>query len=402
MNHPLKWILTAGLGATAMYYLDPARGRYRRALVRNRLVHAGHSAKRGAAVVGRDTRNRVLGMAAQMRSRLDFTQPDDAVLVDRIRACLGRAVTHPHSVHVEARDGVVTLSGPILEREVPLLIDCVLGVRGVKELRDELESHTTAGRVPGLQGTPPPRRTGERAALMERSWSPALRAGSGLLGTIAALGGFRHRGLSGTLIGAGGLLLSLRAATNLELRRVVGIGASRHAVEVHKSIRIQAPVEQVFELWDDFEQFPRFMAHVRSVRPVHTEEDHDRWRWTMTGPTGMRFEFDSVLTAREENRLLAWRTCDGAFVQHAGRVTFHDNDDGSTTVDVNMVYNPVIGAVGHAVAWLLGADPKRQMDDDLLRMKTFLETGKPPRDAAEQQPPVMHRRSTHVSPSATA
>jgi uncharacterized membrane protein len=71
-------------------------------------------------------------------------------------------------------------------------------------------------------------------------------------------------------------------------------------------------------------------------------------------------------------------------VQHAGRVFFHDNGDGSTTVEIQMVYNPVVGAIGHAVAWLLGADPKRQMHDDLLRMKTFLETGKPPRDAASQ------------------
>lgn len=69
-------------------------------------------------------------------------------------------------------------------------------------------------------------------------------------------------------------------------------------------------------------------------------------------------------------------------VRHSGQVHFRGNDDGSTTVDVRLVYDPVAGAVGHTFARLLGADPKRQMDDDLLRMKTFLETGKPPHDAA--------------------
>jgi uncharacterized membrane protein len=93
--------------------------------------------------------------------------------------------------------------------------------------------------------------------------------------------------------------------------------------------------------------------------------------------------FDTVVTAREENRLLAWRTTDGSMIQHAGRVRFQRNEDGSTTIDIRMTYNPVAGAVGHAVAWLIGADPKHQMDDGLLRMKTFLETGKLPRDAAE-------------------
>src|SRR5690606_12024183 len=72
------------------------------------------------------------------------------------------------------------------------------------------------------------------------------------------------------------------------------------------------------------------------------------------------------------------------FVHHAGKVHFQDNADGSTTVDIKMVYNPVAGAVGHAIARLFGTDPKHQMDDDLLRVKSFLETGKLPRDAAGQ------------------
>jgi uncharacterized membrane protein len=47
-----------------------------------------------------------------------------------------------------------------------------------------------------------------------------------------------------------------------------------------------------------------------------------------------------------------------------------------------MSYNPVAGALGHAVAALFSADPKSQMDQDLSRMKTMLETGIPSHDAA--------------------
>jgi uncharacterized membrane protein len=47
-----------------------------------------------------------------------------------------------------------------------------------------------------------------------------------------------------------------------------------------------------------------------------------------------------------------------------------------------MSYNPVAGALGHLVASLFGADPERQMEEDLMRMKTLLETGTPPHDAA--------------------
>jgi uncharacterized membrane protein len=41
-----------------------------------------------------------------------------------------------------------------------------------------------------------------------------------------------------------------------------------------------------------------------------------------------------------------------------------------------MTYTPPAGALGHVFARLLGADPKKQMDDDLLRFKSLLETGK--------------------------
>ena len=47
-----------------------------------------------------------------------------------------------------------------------------------------------------------------------------------------------------------------------------------------------------------------------------------------------------------------------------------------------MSYSPPGGALGHAVAKFFGADPKSEMDEDLMRLKAALETGKTPRDAA--------------------
>jgi len=51
-----------------------------------------------------------------------------------------------------------------------------------------------------------------------------------------------------------------------------------------------------------------------------------------------------------------------------------------------MSYNPPAGAAGHVVASLFGADPKTEMDEDLMRLKAFFETGKPARDAAARAP----------------
>ncbi len=98
--------------------------------------------------------------------------------------------------------------------------------------------------------------------------------------------------------------------------------------------------------------------------------------------------------------MLAWRTEGDAAVQHGGVVRFIGNDDGTTTVDVKLAYNPPGGVPGHVVARLLGADPRHQMDDDLLRMKTFLETGRAPRYAARHARGEQHAPPAHEEPPA--
>lgn len=383
MADRIKMLMGVFIGATAMYYFDPSRGRYRRALVGDQLVHAGRESRRAARVVTRDFYNRARGTAATLRSTLMPASVDDAVLEARTRACLGRVVSHPASIYVEAREGVVTLSGPILEDEIPLVMHCVERVHGVREVRDELEAHEEPGNVPGLQGGS--RRRGLRRAPFEQAnWSPTERLAGAAGGVLTLAYGMRQRGVAGAALCAAGLLLFGRAASNRELRRLLGIGAER-TVDVQKSIRIRAPVEEVFALWDDFESFPSFMSHVVRVRRLGSG-DENRWRWTVQGPGGTRAEFDASVIAREENRLIAWQTDPGSAVQHGGVVRFIGNGDGTTTVDVKMAYNPIGGALGHAVARLFGADPKHQMDDDLLRMKTYLETGRAPRDAAAEVP----------------
>ncbi len=63
-------------------------------------------------------------------------------------------------------------------------------------------------------------------------------------------------------------------------------------------------------------------------------------------------------------------------VENAGIIHFEEAGGGRTRLDIRLSYNPPAGAIGHAFAKLLGADPKKQMDDDLLRFKSLMELGK--------------------------
>jgi len=126
--------------------------------------------------------------------------------------------------------------------------------------------------------------------------------------------------------------------------------------------------------------FPHFMSQVKEVRAL----DDSRSHWVVEGPAGALVEWDSVVTESIEPQLLAWRSEHASPVQHTGIVRF-DEEDGGTRVMVRLSYIPPGGALGHTLATLMGRDPKHQMDEDLMRMKAFVETGVAPRDAAERR-----------------
>jgi uncharacterized membrane protein len=369
---------TAGIGAGLMYLFDPASGRRRRALIRDKMIRGIHETRNALDVTARDMKNRTRGLTAEAKhlfSRKEIIEPE--VLVERVRAKLGGAVSHPGAIDVDAVDGRIILKGVVLANEIKALMNRVRSVRGVKDVESQLEAHEDPDRVPGLQGEPTRRLAGGRFELLQTNWSPAARFLTGLAGGAVAVCGLRFRGLVGKAATLSGAALFTRALTNKELKRIIGIGG-RRGVDIHKTIHVNAPVETVFKTLSRFEDFPNFMSNVQRVSKLNG----DRYRWTVSGPGELPVEWDSVLTSNIPNRELAWRTESGAIVQHAGIIKFMPNPDGSTTVEIRLTYNPPGGEIGHAFVSLVGSDPKTRLDEDLARMKTYIETGKEPRDAA--------------------
>ncbi|HJR63404.1 MAG TPA: SRPBCC family protein [Gemmatimonadaceae bacterium] len=369
-----------GLGALLMYLFDPDRGKRRRHMVRDKAVRALHVSGDALDATGRDLRNRAQGAAAELRARTRKDEPGDEVIVQRVRAELGRTVAHPSSVIATSENGIVTLSGPILAREADRLLAAVKRVRSVRDVVDQLDRREDAGHVPGLQGGT--ERTGDRMELLQENWAPAARLFTGLAGGAVALYGARRRGMVGAALGAAGAALLARSATNVEVRRLVGAGGGGRAVEIQKTITLELPVEQVYTFFTDYENFPQFMSHVREVRDLGDGRSH----WVVDGVAGVPVEWDAVITRAEEHRELSWKSTDQSAVQHAGTMRFEPTQTGGTRVDIKMWYNPPAGAAGHAVSKLFRVDPKKQMDDDLARVKTALETGTPPHDAAALRP----------------
>jgi uncharacterized membrane protein len=290
-------------------------------------------------------------------------------------------VSHPHAIEVAAEGGYVTVSGPILTEEARPLLRCVRQVPGVKAVSDRLTVYedSEAHHASSLQGGQP--RQGARFELFQENWSPAARLAAGALGAGLLAGAFRARaGMCAVLGVAGGTLLA-RAATNLSILQMLGITDARHGIVVQKTINVDAPVEEVFAFWTDYQNFPRFMHNVREVE-MRDEVSH----WVVAGPAGVPVQWNAKLVEVEPNRLLGWRSTFGSAVKHEGCVRFEANGAGGTRVTVRLRYVPPGGAFGHAVAAAFGADPKSEMDADLMRMKSMIETGRAPHDAARPLP----------------
>lgn len=368
----------AGFGAALVFMLDPITGRRRRALMRDKVVYGLRKTRDAAGATSRDLVHRASGFAAEARSLVSAEPADDTVLIERVRAKLGRVCSHPGAIDVSASDGTVILSGPILAHEVSDVLWAIWRVRGVENVDNQLEVHEEAGDIPALQGGAA--RPGDRFELMQVSWSPTARLLVGGAGGVMLTYGMSKRGPLGLALGAAGLGMLARAATNLEMKRLAGVGGGRRAVDIQKGLRIEAPVDEVFSFWENFENFPRFMTHVLEIRPTRLE---GQTHWTVEGPGGIPIEFNAVVTELIPNEVLAWRTVEGSPVAHAGFVRFETTVDGATRLTIRMSYNPPGGALAHGVAALFGADAKHLMDDDLVRLKTLLETGRPPRDAAK-------------------
>jgi len=65
----------------------------------------------------------------------------DDVLVTRVRVKLDELLEHPGSVNIEAHDGVVSLTGPVGDRELRPLKRALRRVAGVRTLDCRLTPH---------------------------------------------------------------------------------------------------------------------------------------------------------------------------------------------------------------------------------------------------------------------
>ena len=366
----LKTLLVSlGLGAGMMYFFDPRQGNRRRAQVQNTINRWISDLDDSISKGKLDLRNRTRGVLSEMTARLSDQSAPDWILEERVRSNFGRISNNTRAIDVRADGGYIYLSGPALREDRDGILKAAARTRGVYGVEDELQLFDNPQDIPSLRQIPP---TGGQAEIQHQaqSWSPATRLISGVGGSLLTLYGLRRSGLSKPLLSTAGLIITARSVTNMDTRSLLGVGGE-DLIKVRKGLNIDAPIDEVYQFWRNFENFKLFMNHVKEI----TVND-DVSTWLVAGPAGSIVEFQSHITRDVPNESIAWESLPDSQMKTAGFVRFDPSRDGGTRVSVQMEYLPPAGVIGHAVAQLFGVDPRQAMNDDLVRLKSLLETGK--------------------------
>ncbi len=226
----------------------------------------------------------------------------------------------------------------------------------------------------------------EQASLLRKAQPWAVIAGGGALATY----GLSRRSLPGGLLAAlGGYVIYRGVVSSREM--------PASPVHVETSFNIQKSPEELFRFWRNFENLPRFLRHVESVRNTGARHSH----WVARAPMGMTVSWDAEITDERENDYIVWRSLPGAMVPNRGSVQFRpDPSHGGSIVDVAIDYTPPAGHFGAAFARMFGREPQQQVREDLRRFKALMETGEIP--TTEGQPSGRRTPWVRMMQAATA
>ena len=133
---------------------------------------------------------------------------------------------------------------------------------------------------------------------------------------------------------------------------------------VQHTIDVNVPVRTAYNQWTQFEEFPRFMDNVKSVKQL----DDRRLHW-VADVAGKQTEWEAEIVDQVPDRRVAWRSTAGT--PNGGTVTFEPAGPDKTKVTVAIEAEPTdpLEKAGAAVGML-----DRQVEGDLERFKKFIES----------------------------
>ncbi|NHN40648.1 SRPBCC family protein [Halorubellus sp. JP-L1] len=215
----------------------------------------------------------------------------------------------------------------------------------------------------------------------------ARRATSVAFGSALLLAGLRRRTLRGAamaLAGAGlvarGLRGLLRAESPTESGSSHEVGTegwdeTPDGTKASRSVTVDRSAEELHELWRDPTKLSEIMGHFADVTPL----GDDRLRWSVDGPRGREFTWETHVVEDEPGERIRWETPADATVPNEGSIRFHRASGGrGTVVTLAVEFHPPGGALGTAALERLDVVPEALVATALDRFKSLAESDEIP------------------------
>lgn len=141
-------------------------------------------------------------------------------------------------------------------------------------------------------------------------------------------------------------------------------------VNIRTNSIINKPINEVYEFWRDFENFPKFMNHLESVKAL----SYNTSKWTAKGPAGIgKITWKAEIIKDEKERIISWSSLPDSSIQNAGKVVFRPSGNG-TEIIVTISYHAPMGVAGESAAKLVNPYFEKLVKDDIMNVKTYLES----------------------------
>jgi len=156
-----------------------------------------------------------------------------------------------------------------------------------------------------------------------------------------------------------------------------------------EAITIARSPSDLFAFWRDPLNLLEIMPDIQSIAPI----DRDRSTWTVKGPGGKHYTWESIVTHEVPDREITWQSAPGADVANSGRVEFREAGPRGTVVRVVTAYDPPGGVIGRTIAKILQREPRLQTRRNLRRLKQLMECGEIATSARNRRQQAERRES---------
>jgi uncharacterized membrane protein len=176
------------------------------------------------------------------------------------------------------------------------------------------------------------------------------------------------------------------------LRWLRRLGTARRAIDMHMTVVVERPINDVFEFSRDFENFPKLIDALLSVEDSQDGRSH----WAVRSPSGQTVEWDAAVTKYVPSSVIAWESVPDSPVKASGLMRFSPLGPAETRVDMSLTYKPVRTGFVDAIRSLVGSTNTSKLRSELALASQELghapeEVAHAPEEVADAPPEVANR-----------